>query len=180
MNELTDAGAREALARVATALYPGGDPDAAWSPDALDEVAAALAAAGLVPASQPALAPQQGADVTNRKLLTASEALLNELDRQRLFLLRVGGTPMPCPACKGPVNFFDATGIDIDAYDFGATGRACGCPACGARLGQVVPLLPGVGHRWHWQLEECWLREQLDKARQADRRDAPGEGNTSP
>jgi hypothetical protein len=53
--------------------------------------------------------------MTNRELLKTPEQLLSELDRQRLFLLRTEGTPVPCPACKRPVTAFDAAGIDLDA-----------------------------------------------------------------
>jgi hypothetical protein len=37
------------LADIVEAMYPGGDPDAQWSPDTLDEIAAILGRAGLVP-----------------------------------------------------------------------------------------------------------------------------------
>ena len=42
--------------------------------------------------------------MTNRELLTMPRSMLGEVDKQRLFLLRVEGTPMPCPACKKPVR----------------------------------------------------------------------------
>ncbi|MCI0355496.1 MAG: hypothetical protein L0099_10730 [Acidobacteria bacterium] len=100
--------------------------------------------------------------MTNRELLKSPEQLLGELDRQRLFLLRVEGTPLPCPACKQPANVFDAAGIDLDAHDFGATKYDYSCPACGAELEQVVPFVAG-GQLWHWQLKYSWLREQLSQ-----------------
>jgi hypothetical protein len=102
-------------------------------------------------------------------LLQTARERLSEVDRQRLFLLRTEGTPVPCPACKRPVNAFEAAGIDLDAYDFGHTPHDYRCPACGAALEQVVPLLSGGGALWHWQLQGAWLQEQLRKARTFDR-----------
>jgi hypothetical protein len=115
--------------------------------------------------------------MTNRELLTKPEQLLSELDRQRLFLLRTEGTPLPCPACKRPVNAFDAAGIDLDAYDFGTTTYAYRCPACDALLEQVVPLFPGGGSLWHWHLQDAWLREQLAKAKAFDQQSPPDNQN---
>jgi hypothetical protein len=108
--------------------------------------------------------------MTNRELLNMPRPLLDEADKQRLFLLRVQGTPMPCPACKRPVHAFDAAGITVDAYDFGKTRHAYRCPACGARLEQVVPPF-SIGPFWHWRLEGGWLREQLEKAKGAEGQD---------
>jgi hypothetical protein len=48
--------------------------------------------------------------MTNREILQTPRALLGEVDRQRLLLLRVESTPVPCPACKKPVNAFIAAG----------------------------------------------------------------------
>ena len=101
--------------------------------------------------------------MTNRELLNTPKSLLSEVDRQRLFLLRVEGAAMPCPACKKPVNLFDAAGIAIDQYDFGKTHHAYRCPACGAELEQVVPVF-SIGPLWHWQLKDDWLQHQLAKA----------------
>src|SRR5271156_198900 len=102
--------------------------------------------------------------MTNLEILRMLEPLLGALDRQRLFLLRVEGTPAPCPACKKPVNVFDAARIDVDAYDFGKAPTAYRCPACAAELEQVVPFVAVVGH-WHWKLKQSWLDEQLRKAK---------------
>jgi hypothetical protein len=106
--------------------------------------------------------------MTNRDLLKRPKELLSELNKQRQYLLRVGGTPMPCPACKKSCNVFEAAGIDLDSYDFGATELSYRCPHCSAELEQVVPLFPAFGHVWHWHLKESWLREQLRKARAFD------------
>jgi hypothetical protein len=114
--------------------------------------------------------------MTNRELLTTPPSVLSEVDKQRLFLLRTEGTPMPCPACKRPVNALDAAGIEVDAYDFGKTNYRYRCPGCSAQLEQVVPVFPSGGSLWHWQLEDSWLQEQLHKARAFDQRqpDQPG------
>jgi hypothetical protein len=114
--------------------------------------------------------------MTNRELLQTPEQLLSQLDKQRLFLLRIEGTPMPCPACKWPVSAFEAAGIDLDAYDFGVTNYQYRCPGCGAQLEQVVPLFANGGTLWHWHLEDSWLREQLRKARAFDQ---PGKSDTT-
>jgi len=111
--------------------------------------------------------------MTNRELLQTPEGLLGQLDKQRLFLLRTDGTPKPCPACKRLVNAFDAAGIDLDSYDFGVTKYEYRCSSCSARLEQVVPLFASGGSLWHWQLEEAWLQEQLNKARAHDRQHQP-------
>jgi hypothetical protein len=116
--------------------------------------------------------------MTNRDLLKMPKDLLGQLDKQRLFLLRVEAMPMPCPACHAPARAFDAAGIDLDAYDFGHSQYSYCCPSCGAELDQVVPLFPGVGHIWHWQLKEAWLQEQLRKARAFDFQ-PKGTGNTA-
>jgi len=85
---------------------------------------------------------------------------------------------MPCPACKQAVNVFDAAGIGIDQYDFGTTGHAYRCPACGAALAQVVPAF-SLGPLWHWQLQDGWLQQQLEKAREFDRQ-RPSNQNADP
>jgi hypothetical protein len=102
--------------------------------------------------------------MTNRELLNVAETQLGPVDKQRLFLLRVEGTAMPCPACKKAVNLFDAAGFDIDGYDFGKTEYRFHCPHCQAVLEQAVPAL-SLGPLWHWRLQDDWLREQLDRAR---------------
>jgi hypothetical protein len=117
--------------------------------------------------------------VTNRELLSAAREVLTELDRQRQFLLQTDGTPMPCPACKNPVNLFDAAGIDLDAYDFGSTSYACRCPSCQAELEQILPFMAGLGPPWHWQLKDSWLQEQLSKARAFEQQNPSDVSNQS-
>ena len=112
--------------------------------------------------------------MTNHELLRTPDHLLGELGRQRRFLLRTEGTPLPCPACKEPVSYFQAAGIDPDAYDFGATRHDCRCPTCGAELEQVVPFIASGGASWYWQLKDSWLQEQLRKARLFDEQTRPG------
>lgn len=102
--------------------------------------------------------------MTNREILKTPNHLLAEVDRQRLFLLRVESTPVPCPACKRPVNAFEAAGIDLDAYDFGNTHYKFRCPGCGAHLEQIVPFLAAGGALWHWHLKDSWLQDRLRKA----------------
>ena len=104
--------------------------------------------------------------MTNRELLNMPRSRLSEVDKQRLFLLRVEGTPMPCPACQRPVNAFDAAGITIEQYDFGKTMHTYCCPSCGAELEQVVPPF-SIGPFWHWQFSQEWLHRQLEKAKAA-------------
>jgi hypothetical protein len=70
--------------------------------------------------------------MTNRDLLSTPKALLGPVDKQRLFVLHVEGTAMPCPACKKAANAFEAAGIDIDQYDFGNSPYAFRCPHCHA------------------------------------------------
>jgi hypothetical protein len=106
--------------------------------------------------------------MTNREVLNTPKDLLSELDRQRQFLLQVEGAPVPCPACRRPLDLFTAAGIDIDQYDFGRTTLSYRCPDCGAPLEQVIPVFPGGRHLWHWELPSLWLQEQLAKARAHD------------
>jgi hypothetical protein len=114
--------------------------------------------------------------MSNRELLQTAKQLLSEVGKQRLFLLRVEGTPVPCPACKRLVNAFAAAGLDLDDYDFGHTRHEYRCPGCGAALEQVVPFFAGGGALWHWHLKDSWLQEQLRKARAFDEREQSDPG----
>jgi uncharacterized protein (UPF0212 family) len=113
--------------------------------------------------------------MTNRDILKTPKALLGEVDKQRLFLLRVESTAVPCPACKRPVNAFEAAGIDLDDYDFGNTRYEYRCPGCGAELEQVVPFIAAGGALWHWHLRDDWLQERLRKARSFDQQQHQGD-----
>ena len=113
--------------------------------------------------------------MTNREILKTPKQQLAEVDRQRLFLLRVESTPVPCPACKRPTNAFEAAGIDLDQYDCGHTRYEYRCPACGAELEQVVPFIAGGGALWHWHLKDSWLQDQLRKARAFDSEQPKGQ-----
>jgi hypothetical protein len=117
--------------------------------------------------------------MTNRELLNTPKEVLSAADRQRLFLLRVRSTLMPCPACRKAVDGFAAAGITVDQFDFGRTPLNYRCPACGAGLEQVVPPF-SIGPLWHWRLKDDWLQEQLAKSRAFDRVQGTGEGEGSP
>lgn len=108
--------------------------------------------------------------MTNREILKLPREHLGEVDRQRQFLLRAEATPVPCPACKRPLNAFEAAGIDLDDYDFGHTKHEYRCPGCAAELEQVTPFFASGGTLWHWHLQDAWLRERLDRARAFDQR----------
>jgi hypothetical protein len=112
--------------------------------------------------------------VTNRELLDMPPALLDEAERRRLYLLRLQAQSPPCPACLAPVSGFEAAGVTVDAYDFGATKRELRCPGCGCRLEAVLTFVPGYRHRWHWGVQPAWRRRQLDNARAFDRLKLPG------
>jgi uncharacterized protein (UPF0212 family) len=98
-----------------------------------------------------------------------AKELLNAVDKQRQFVLHVESTPVPCPACKKPINAFEAAGITLDDYDFRHTQYEYRCPACGAELEQIVPFLAAGGALWHWHLRDSWLQERLRKAQELDR-----------
>jgi hypothetical protein len=114
--------------------------------------------------------------VTNRELFNMPVALPDEAERRRLYLLRLKSQSPPCPACRAPVSGFDAAGVTVDDYDFGATRRELRCPGCGCRLEAVLTFVPGYGHRWHWGVQPAWLRRQLARARAFDRLMPPGDG----
>jgi hypothetical protein len=106
--------------------------------------------------------------VTDRELPNTPKQLLSAVDKQRLFLLRVEGTAVPCPARNKPGNAFEAPGVTVDGHDFGRTCPAYSCPRCGAAPEQVAPLF-SIGPLVAWRLPDDWLRQQLAKARSFDR-----------
>jgi hypothetical protein len=112
--------------------------------------------------------------VTNRELLRAPPDRLSPLDKQRRHVLAVESAPVPCPACRTPVDVITAAGIDVDQYTFDARAREYRCPHCGAVLDRVTPLV-ALGPGWLWQLNTEWLTGRLEKARRYDQEHpAPG------
>lgn len=97
------------------------------------------------------------ADMTNRELLAGNHPgrPLSSLDRQRLLLLKVDSVKQRCPnpTCRHGNNVFEAAGIDIDDYDFGATKHAFSCVKCEAPMDYVVPIV-SFGPGWHWEYND--------------------------
>lgn len=102
--------------------------------------------------------------MTNRELLQAAKETLNAVDRQRQYVLQIELTPVPCPACKKPVDAITASGMDVDQYDFKVTRREFQCPNCQAELEQVVPFFFAAAPGWFWQLKDSWLQKKLQQA----------------
>lgn len=102
--------------------------------------------------------------MTNRELLQAAKETLNAVDRQRQYVLQIERTPVPCPACKKPVDAITASGMEVDHYDFAVTRREFQCPHCQAELEQVVPFFFAAGPGWFWQLKDSWLEKKLQQA----------------
>lgn len=61
--------------------------------------------------------------MTNRELLRAPPDTLAPLDRQRRHVLAVKSTPVPCPACRTPVDAITAAGLDVDQTRSGRMPR---------------------------------------------------------
>jgi uncharacterized protein (UPF0212 family) len=114
--------------------------------------------------------------MTNRELLKTPKELLSQAERQKLHVLRTELTPVPCPACRKPVDALAASDTDIDAFDFGTSKKAYHCPRCGAGLEQVVPFIAAGGPGWHWLLSHDWLAERLHRARLYDQMTTPATG----
>jgi hypothetical protein len=106
--------------------------------------------------------------VTNRELLRAPPDRLAPLDKQRRHVLAVESAPVPCPACRAPVDAVTAAGLDIDRYTFDARPPTYRCPHCGAVLDRVTPLV-ALGPGWLWELNHEWLTCRLERARLYDR-----------
>jgi hypothetical protein len=66
---------------------------------------------------------------------------LSPLDRQRRHELAVESAPVPCPACKTPVDAITAAGLDVDEYAFDARTPGYRFPHCGAVLDRTTPLV---------------------------------------
>ena len=101
--------------------------------------------------------------MTNRDLLRAPPNTLSPLDRQRRHVLAVESSPVPCPACRTPVDAITAAGLDLDQYTFDARTPGYRCPHCGAVLDRVTPLV-AFGPGWHWELNRPWLADRLRRA----------------
>jgi hypothetical protein len=111
--------------------------------------------------------------MTSRELLRAPRDQLSSIDRQRQHVLQVESTPVPCPACKVPVDAITAGGRDVNEYPFGRKPPAYRCPHCAAVLDRVTPLI-AFGPGWHWALNYEWLADRLRKAALYDK-EHPGE-----
>src|SRR5262245_9335849 len=114
--------------------------------------------------------------MTNRELLMTPKEQLSQAERQKQYILRIELTPVPCPACRKPVDALAAPGTDIDAYDFGQSPREYRCPTCGAGLELVVPFIATGGRGWHWQPQQHWLAERLHKAKLYEQLTTPAAG----
>jgi hypothetical protein len=114
--------------------------------------------------------------MTNREMLKTPKEQLSQAERQKLHVLRTELTPVPCPACRQPVDALAASDTDLDQYDFGRTQRSYRCPHCTAGLELVVPFISTGGPGWHWILSHDWLAERLHRARLYDQMTTPAAG----
>lgn len=70
-----------------------------------------------------------------RMLLTTQKALLDPLDQQRQFVLRMALAPCRCPACKAVICQVSASTGDWDTeMDRHTSDDAYACPSCQALL----------------------------------------------
>jgi hypothetical protein len=73
--------------------------------------------------------------------------------RQEAFLARLQLTPVPCPACKFPLNVLVAQATYAELYEqlpeVVRKDQHHACPRCGARVIYRVPL---VGPAYAWEL----------------------------
>jgi hypothetical protein len=83
--------------------------------------------------------------MTNHEILTTPRDMLGEVDRQCQLLLQVEATPMPCPACKKPVNAFQAAGITLEEYTTSARpATPTAAPPVPPRWSRWCPSSPAV------------------------------------
>lgn len=68
-----------------------------------------------------------------RMLLTTPPGLLDPIERQHAYLLRMALTPVPCPACQIAICQLSAS---PDGFDPGGSvpDDSYVCPRCGAKL----------------------------------------------
>jgi hypothetical protein len=102
--------------------------------------------------------------VKNTELLsmspTSASRCLGELDRQRLHVLKNALRESPCPHCLAPLTQVAVfAGGVVDDFTFGLRpgGDDGACPACGAGLRLVVPLMGP----WFWTLRREWVAMNL-------------------
>ena len=82
-----------------------------------------------------------------------SDRLLTGLDKQRRLILREYSVQQGCPNCGTQQNVFEATGVDVDAWDCNRGGETVGtCSGCGRRLLLIVPFMVMAGPHWRWPL----------------------------
>ncbi len=102
--------------------------------------------------------------MTSRELLRAPPPhALSPLDRRRQHVPAVESSPVPCPACRTPVDAITAAGLDLDEYTLGVTTPEYRCPHCGAVLDRVTPPV-AFGPGWHWELNRPRLAGRLRRA----------------
>jgi hypothetical protein len=95
--DTTDLSPADVLGDIVEALYPGGDPDAEWSPDTLDEIAGILDRAGLVPeAAHPDLVvgEEGGRDCTG------NESVVDDAGCDWCGMANRTGTDGLCDECR--------------------------------------------------------------------------------
>lgn len=103
-----------------------------------------------------------------------SDRLLTGLDKQRRLILREYSVQQGCPNCGTQQNVFEATGVDVDAWDCNRGGETVGtCSGCGRRLLLIVPFMVMAGPHWRWQLVPITPRNFDDEI---EDRELHGEG----
>jgi len=95
--------------------------------------------------------------MTNSELLALyppgrPTGLLGHMDKQRLFVLRIMTTQMPCPNCGTLQSPLEARGIMLDDYDVREHHEpTVHCIGCLRELRYTVPFIQ-LGNPWHWSL----------------------------
>ena len=78
----------------------------------------------------------------NSELLTYEGDNIGGLEKQRRYILRMLAMPMPCPNCATRSTWFQATGVEIDAWDPKDAEKEVGeCPSCKRWLIYTVPMM---------------------------------------
>jgi hypothetical protein len=93
--------------------------------------------------------------MTNTELLEAAHRsppqLFSGLDRQRIMLLGLALTKMPCPNCGTLQDQLEASETTLDEYSFDAGSEKHHCIGCERQLTIAVPFV-AMGPRWHWSV----------------------------